>query len=67
MTKYHTRLLTLVGDGQGTWTETRIGTEEERMGIEREIAFLEGRLKEVGGWESRLREVAGELGVPVKI
>ncbi|KAG8899648.1 hypothetical protein FRC01_010426, partial [Tulasnella sp. 417] len=46
LTKYHTRLLTLVGDGQGTWTETRIGTEEERMGIEREIAFLEGRLKE---------------------
>lgn len=67
LTKYHTRLLTLVGDGQGTWTETRIGTEEERMGIEREIAFLEERLKEVGGWESRLREVAGELGVPVKI
>ncbi|KAG8990130.1 hypothetical protein FRB90_001900 [Tulasnella sp. 427] len=67
LTKYHTRLLTLVGDGQGTWTETRIGTEEERMGIEREIAFLEGRLKEVDGWETKLREVAAELGVPVKI
>jgi len=66
LTKYHMRLLTLTGDGKGTWHETRIGTEEERMGIEKEIATLEQRLKEVDGWETRLREVAAELGVPVK-
>jgi len=65
LTKYHTRLLTLTGDGSGSWRETRIGTEEERMGIEKEIATLEGRLKEVDGWEKRVREVAAELGVPV--
>lgn len=66
LTKYHTRLLTLIGDGTGMWTETRIGTEEERMGIEKEIATLEGRLEEVADWERRVREVAAELGVPVK-
>lgn len=65
LTKYHTRLLTLTGDGSGSWKETRIGTEEERMGIEKEIMTLEGRLKEVDGWEKRVREVAAELGVPV--
>ncbi|KAG9007280.1 hypothetical protein FRB94_014495 [Tulasnella sp. JGI-2019a] len=64
--KYHTRLLTLIGDGSGSWTETRVGTEEERMGIEKEIATLEARLREVEGWEKRVREVAVELGVPVK-
>ncbi len=37
------------------------------MGIEKEIMTLEGRLQEVGEWEHRLREVAEELGVPIKI
>lgn len=54
-----------MGDGTGAWNETRIGTQEEIMGIEKEIATLEGKLKEVGDWEARLRDVAGQLGVPV--
>src|SRR6266436_5375980 len=45
--KYHTRLLTLIGDGGGGWTLSRIGTAEERMGIDREIATLEDKLAEV--------------------
>ncbi|KAG8903497.1 hypothetical protein FRB99_003211 [Tulasnella sp. 403] len=65
LTKYHKRLLTLTGEGGGRWYETSIGTEEERMGIENEIAVLEARLQEVEGWEKRLKEVADELGVPV--
>ncbi|KAG8888692.1 hypothetical protein FRB98_007058 [Tulasnella sp. 332] len=64
--KYHLRLLTLNGDGSGGWTETRVGTEEERMGIETEIESLEARLQEVDRWEQRVREVATELGVPIK-
>lgn len=65
MTKYHTRLLTLVGDASGGWIESKVGTEEERMGIDREIGSLKAKLAEVEGWEKRLREVANELGVPV--
>jgi len=49
----------------GTWSETRIGTEEEIMGIDKEIATLEKSLHEVTGWEKRVREVAKELGVKV--
>lgn len=64
--KYHARLLTLTGDDEGSWVETRVGTEEERMEIDREIDSLEQKLSEVSQWESRVREIAGELGVASK-
>lgn len=65
LTKYHTRLLTLKGDAAGSWYETRVGTQEQSMDVEREIVSLEARLIEVPQWEARLVEVAKELGVSV--
>ncbi|KAL1730687.1 ABC transporter transmembrane region 2-domain-containing protein [Schizophyllum commune] len=55
--KYHTKLLTLAGDGTGRWTLAQIGTAEERVGIEREIAALEERLEQTEAWEARLGEL----------
>jgi ATP-binding cassette, subfamily D (ALD), peroxisomal long-chain fatty acid import protein len=59
--KYHTQLLTLTGDGSGSWTLTRLGTAEDRMGIDREIVTLENKIAEVGEWEKRLKELDGLL------
>jgi len=67
LNKYHKRILTLWGDSTGSWTYTSVGTEEERMELDREIEQLESRLSEVTQWEKRLREVADDLGVSVKI
>lgn len=67
LTKYHTKLLTLKGDAAGSWHETLVGTQEQGMDVEREIASLEARLAEVPQWEARLREVANELGVSVAV
>ncbi|KAI5833092.1 hypothetical protein K523DRAFT_343601 [Schizophyllum commune Tattone D] len=55
--KYHTKLLTLAGDGTGRWTLAQIGTAEERVGIEREIVALEERLEQTEAWEARLGEL----------
>ncbi|KAF8526512.1 ABC transporter transmembrane region 2-domain-containing protein [Hysterangium stoloniferum] len=63
LAKYHTRMLSLLGDGTGRWTMTRVGTAEERMGIDREIVSLEAKLAEVGKWEARIKELNGLLGV----
>jgi len=67
LAKYHKRLLTLRGDATGAWDESRVGTEEQSMGIEREIASLESRLAEVPAWESRIKEIAAQLGVGIKL
>ena len=40
-----------------------MGTEEERMGVDREIRILEERLAEVEGWEKRVKELEQLLGV----
>jgi ATP-binding cassette subfamily D (ALD) long-chain fatty acid import protein len=61
--KYHTQLLTLSGDGTGSYTVTRIGTAEERMGIDREIQTLRSKLLEVGKWETRVQELTNLLSV----
>ncbi|KAK2464650.1 hypothetical protein APHAL10511_003343 [Amanita phalloides] len=64
LAKYHRQLLTLQGeDGSARWTLTRVGTEEERMGVDREIRMLEERLAEVDGWEKRVRELERLLAV----
>ncbi|TFK71851.1 hypothetical protein BDN72DRAFT_399640 [Pluteus cervinus] len=65
--KYHTRLLTLVGNGTSEWTLSRAGTAEERMGVDKEIAVLEGKLSEVKEWEERLKVLDGLLAVQVPI
>ena len=62
LTKYHTQLLTLSGDGTGSWKLTRIGTAEARMGIDREIGMLQSKLKEVEQWETRVKELEVILG-----
>ncbi|KAH8997996.1 ABC transporter transmembrane region 2-domain-containing protein [Lactarius akahatsu] len=62
LAKYHTQLLTLSGDGTGSWTLSRIGTAEARMGIDREIGMLQSKLKEVEGWERRVKELEVMLG-----
>ena len=43
--------------GTRNWTLTRVGTAEERMGIDREIAILEGKLAEVNNWQNRVKEL----------
>ncbi|KAJ1301992.1 hypothetical protein OPQ81_000827 [Rhizoctonia solani] len=62
LNKYHKWLLTLSGDSTGSWTYTRVGTEEERMELDREIERLEAQLSEVPRWERKLKEVANDLG-----
>jgi len=61
--KYHTRMLTLSGDGTGGYTLSKIGTVEERMGIDREISTLESKLEEVETWEKRVTELERMLSV----
>ncbi|KAJ7039847.1 ABC transporter transmembrane region 2-domain-containing protein [Mycena alexandri] len=63
LAKYHTLLLTLTGDGSARWTLTRVGTAEERVGVDREIATLEGKLAEQQTWETRLKELDALLAV----
>ncbi|THH32565.1 hypothetical protein EUX98_g1608 [Antrodiella citrinella] len=61
--KYHNQLLTINGDGLGSWSLTKIGTAEERMGLDREIIALEKKLQEVAGWEKRVHELTKALSV----
>lgn len=60
--KYHTQLLTLVGEGTGKWTLQRIGTPEERLSVGREIEALEKKLADVEVWEKRVEELERMLG-----
>lgn len=43
--KYHTQLLTLVGEGTGKWALSRLGTAEERLSVDREIHLLEKKVR----------------------
>jgi ATP-binding cassette subfamily D (ALD) long-chain fatty acid import protein len=42
---------------------TRVGTAEERMGVDREITTLEKKLAEKDAWEQRLKELDTLLSV----
>lgn len=64
LAKYHTHLLTLYGDGDNSWTCTRVGTAEERMELDREIVDLETKLASVGEWEARVKELDKLLSTP---
>jgi len=60
--KYHTFNLTLgMGDGGSEWDWERIGTEKEKMGVERELHELRERLAKVKEWEDRKKEIDMEL------
>ncbi len=60
--KYHTFNLTLgLGDDMGEWEFERIGTEEEKMNVERELQDLRERLARVEEWKRRREEIEGEL------
>lgn len=61
--KYHTQLLTLSGNGTGSYALSRIGTAEERVGIDREIQTLRSKLQEVDKWEARIQELTKLLSV----
>lgn len=51
------------GSSPGKWTIARVGTPEERLSVQHEVKALEGKLKEVDGWETRLKELEGFLSV----
>ncbi|KAJ7637086.1 ABC transporter transmembrane region 2-domain-containing protein [Roridomyces roridus] len=63
LAKYHTLLLTLAGDGSARWTLTRVGTAEERLGVDREIDLIEKKLAEQSAWEARVKELDALLAV----
>ncbi|KAG5289458.1 peroxisomal half ABC transporter [Histoplasma ohiense] len=60
--KYHTFNLTLGMGQDGTeWEFDCIGTEKEKMGVEKEIQELRKRLDQVEGWKARKKEIDAEL------
>lgn len=60
--RYHTFNLTLGGGEDGSeWEWERIGTVEEKMGVERELQELRERLAKVGELEKRKKEIEDEL------
>ncbi|ROW14755.1 hypothetical protein VPNG_03818 [Cytospora leucostoma] len=60
--KYHTFNLTLgMGDNGDEWEFERIGTEREKMHVERELQDLRERLAKVEEWKRRRDEIEKEL------
>ncbi|KAK2740599.1 hypothetical protein FQN55_008808 [Onygenales sp. PD_40] len=60
--KYHTFNLTLgMGEDGSEWEIQRIGTEKEKMGVEKEIQELRKRLDKVDAWKARREEIDNEL------
>lgn len=60
--KYHTFNLTLgLGEDGTDWDFERIGTEDEKMGVERELQELRERLGKVEEWKRRKEEIEKEL------
>ncbi|KAI1392703.1 ABC transporter transmembrane region 2-domain-containing protein [Hypoxylon trugodes] len=60
--KYHTFNLSLGGGDNGdAWEFERIGTEREKMQVERELQELHERLLQVEQWKQRREEIEKEL------
>ena len=61
--RYHEWNLDLgQGEEGDEWIFDRIGTEEEKEGVERELESLRERLAHVEGWRKRRDEIDAELG-----
>ena len=61
--RYHEWNLDLgQGEDGDEWIFDRIGTEEEKEGVERELESLRERLAQVEGWRKRRDEIDAELG-----
>ncbi|MCJ1288368.1 hypothetical protein MMC26_007723 [Xylographa opegraphella] len=60
--KYHTFNLTLgLGTEGAGWDFERVGTEEEKIGVERELQELRDRLAKVEQWKQRRNRIDEEL------
>lgn len=60
--KYHTYNLVLgMGERGDEWELQRIGTEREKLHVERELQELRERLSQVEKWKSRHEEIEKEL------
>lgn len=60
--KYHTFNLTLgLGEEGADWDLKKIGTEEEKTGVEKELSELRRRLGQVEEWKKRREEIEEEL------
>lgn len=60
--KYHTFNLTLgLGESGEEWEYERIGTEKEKMAVERELQELREQLAQVDEWKRRHAEIESEL------
>ncbi len=60
--RYHTFNLQLgLGDQGYDWELVRIGTEQEKLGVEREVGELQQKLAMVDEWQRRRREIEEEL------
>ena len=60
--KYHTFNLVLgMGERGDGWELQRIGTESEKMHVERELHELRERLSQVEKWKGRREEIEKEL------
>jgi ATP-binding cassette subfamily D (ALD) long-chain fatty acid import protein len=46
-----------LGEEGETWDLKKIGTEEEKMGVENELAELRKRLEQVENWKNRREEI----------
>lgn len=60
--KYHTYNLVLgLGERGDEWEFQRIGTDREKMHVERELQELRERLSQVERWKARHEEIEREL------
>ncbi|KAL2263495.1 hypothetical protein VTK26DRAFT_6490 [Humicola hyalothermophila] len=60
--KYHTYNLVLgLGESGNEWEFQRIGTDQEKMHVERELQELRERLAQVEQWKARHEEIEKEL------
>jgi ATP-binding cassette, subfamily D (ALD), peroxisomal long-chain fatty acid import protein len=60
--KFHTFNLSLgLGPDGAGWDFERIGTEKEKMNVERELRELQEKLLEVESWKARKEEIETEL------
>ena len=66
--RYHTFNLNLgLGEEEFGWTFDRIGTKEEKSGVEKELQELRTRLSRVEEWKSRRKQIEVELSTTLLI